>query len=86
MLSDELFLNESKYGHHDHPRPVPRSARGLGRGPCNDPRLDGFLAAHPHVRLDLAVSNEVVDIVDRRYDAGVQLGEVLGLSGAVAKW
>jgi hypothetical protein len=32
------------------------------------------------------VSNEVVDIVDRRYDAGVQLGEVLGLSGAVAKW
>jgi hypothetical protein len=32
------------------------------------------------------VSNEVVDVVDRRYDAGVQLGEVLGPSGAVAKW
>jgi DNA-binding transcriptional LysR family regulator len=39
--------------------------------------LDGFLAAHPHVRLDLAVSNEVVDIVARGYDAGVQLGEVI---------
>lgn len=39
--------------------------------------LDGFLAAHPGVRLDLAVSNEVVDIVARGYDAGVQLGEVI---------
>jgi DNA-binding transcriptional LysR family regulator len=41
------------------------------------PVLDGFLAAHPDVRLDLAVSNEVVDIVARGYDAGVQLGEVI---------
>jgi hypothetical protein len=32
------------------------------------------------------VSNEVVDIVERRSAAGVQLGEVLGLSGAVAAW
>lgn len=37
--------------------------------------LDGFLAAYAHVRLDLAVSNEVVDIVARGYDAGIQLGE-----------
>lgn len=41
------------------------------------PVLDGFLATHPQVRLDLAVSNEVVDIVARGYDAGVQLGEVI---------
>lgn len=39
------------------------------------PVLDGFLAAYAHVRLDLAVSNEVVDIVARGYDAGIQLGE-----------
>ena len=39
--------------------------------------LEGFLAAHPQVRLDLDVSNEVVDIVARGYDAGVQLGEVI---------
>jgi DNA-binding transcriptional LysR family regulator len=39
--------------------------------------LEGFLAAYPEVRLDLDVSNEVVDIVARGYDAGVQLGEVI---------
>lgn len=41
--------------------------------------LEGFLAAHQQVRLDLDVSNEVVDIVARGYDAGVQLGEVIDL-------
>ena len=39
--------------------------------------LAGFLAAHAHVRLDLAVSNETTDIVAGGYDAGVQLGEVI---------
>jgi DNA-binding transcriptional LysR family regulator len=42
-----------------------------------DQVLAGFLAAHPHVRLDLAVSNEITDIVASGYDAGVQLGEVI---------
>src|SRR5918911_4753286 len=42
-----------------------------------DQLLAGFLAAHPHVRLDLAVSNAVTDIVANGYDAGVQLGEVI---------
>jgi DNA-binding transcriptional LysR family regulator len=41
------------------------------------PVLDDFLAANPEVRLDLSVSNEVVDIVARGYDAGIQLGEVI---------
>jgi DNA-binding transcriptional LysR family regulator len=43
----------------------------------NGPLLAGFLAAHPHVRLDLAVSETTVDIVAEGYDAGARLGEVI---------
>jgi DNA-binding transcriptional LysR family regulator len=39
--------------------------------------LTEFLAAHPHVRLDLFVSDEAVDIVAAGYDAGIRLGEVI---------
>jgi DNA-binding transcriptional LysR family regulator len=39
--------------------------------------LADFLAAHPHVRLDLAVSGAIPDIVAGGYDAGVELGEVI---------
>jgi DNA-binding transcriptional LysR family regulator len=39
--------------------------------------LASFLAAHPHVRLDLFVSDEPVDVVAEGYDAGVRLGEVI---------
>ena len=39
--------------------------------------LTGFLSKHPHVRLDLVVSDAPVDIVAERFDAGVQLGEVI---------
>jgi DNA-binding transcriptional LysR family regulator len=42
-----------------------------------DQMLAGFLAAHPHIRLDLAVSNEIGDIVANGYDAGIRLGEVI---------
>jgi len=42
-----------------------------------DEMLARFLAAHPHVTLDLAVSNETGDIVAKGYDAGIQLGEVI---------
>ena len=41
------------------------------------PLLAGFLAAHPHVRLDLSVSETAVDIVAAGYDAGARLGEVI---------
>ena len=41
------------------------------------PLLAGFLTAHPHVRLELAVSEASVDIVAEGYDAGVRLGEVI---------
>jgi DNA-binding transcriptional LysR family regulator len=43
----------------------------------NGPLLAGFLAAHPRVRLDLAVSETTVDIVAEGYDAGARLGEVI---------
>lgn len=39
--------------------------------------LADFLAAHPHVRLDLAAGGGTTDIVARGYDAGVELGEVI---------
>ena len=43
----------------------------------NGPLLAGFLATHPRVRLDLAVSETSVDIVAEGYDAGARLGEVI---------
>src|SRR5919199_6885265 len=39
--------------------------------------MRGFLAAHPHVRLELHFSYEDVDIVADGYDAGIRLGEVI---------
>lgn len=41
------------------------------------PLLAGFLAAHPHVAVDLFVSDQPLDIVAEGYDAGVRLGEVI---------
>jgi DNA-binding transcriptional LysR family regulator len=39
--------------------------------------LTGFVAEHPHVQLDLVVSDAPVDIVAEGFDAGIQLGEVI---------
>src|SRR5256714_13679339 len=39
--------------------------------------LSGFLHTHPHIQLDLVVSDAPVDIVADGYDAGIQLGEVI---------
>ena len=39
--------------------------------------LADFLAAHPRARLDLAVCDEEIDIVESGYDVGIQLGEVI---------
>lgn len=41
------------------------------------PLLAGFLAAHPRVKLDITITDEEFDIVERGYDAGVRLGEVI---------
>ena len=40
--------------------------------------LADFLAAHPHVRLEVDVSDAPLDIVAEGYDAGITLGEVTG--------
>ncbi|MGQ0643016.1 MAG: LysR family transcriptional regulator [Gemmatimonadaceae bacterium] len=39
--------------------------------------LVGFVTDHPHVQLDLVVSDAPVDIVAEGFDAGIQLGEVI---------
>ena len=39
--------------------------------------LPSFLSSHPHVKLDLVVSEAPVDIVAQGFDAGIQLGEVI---------
>ena len=43
----------------------------------DDELLAGFLGEHAHVQLDIAVSNEIRDIVASGYDAGIHLGEVI---------
>jgi DNA-binding transcriptional LysR family regulator len=42
-----------------------------------EPLLAAFLSEHPHVQLDLVVSDAPVDIVAEGFDAGIQLGEVI---------
>lgn len=41
------------------------------------PLLADFLLAHPHITLDLVVSDAAMDIVAEGYDAGIQIGEVI---------
>jgi DNA-binding transcriptional LysR family regulator len=61
---------------------APRGTLRLLVGTTADPvlarlPLADFLAAHPHIKLDLLVSDAVVDIVAAGFDAGIQLGEVI---------
>jgi DNA-binding transcriptional LysR family regulator len=50
---------------------------GAAESFLSGPALAGFLTEHPHVALDLFVSDEPLDIVAEGYDAGVRLGEVI---------
>jgi DNA-binding transcriptional LysR family regulator len=62
----------------DTPRGNLRLLVGTAADPVlNGPLLVDFLAAHPQITLDLAVSDAVGDIVAEGYDAGVQIGEVI---------
>ena len=62
----------------DEPRGTLRLVVSSGaEGFLRESVIGAFLAAHPHIRLDLAVTNEISDIVGRGYDAGIQLGEVI---------
>jgi DNA-binding transcriptional LysR family regulator len=42
-----------------------------------DELLAEFLTTHAHIELDIAVTNEIRDIVASGYDAGIHLGEVI---------
>jgi DNA-binding transcriptional LysR family regulator len=42
-----------------------------------DEVLTEFLTTHSHIQLDIAVTNEIRDIVASGYDAGIHLGEVI---------
>jgi DNA-binding transcriptional LysR family regulator len=62
----------------DEPRGTLRLLVGTAADPViTGPLLADFLAAYPHVALDLVVSDDVGDIVAEGYDAGIQLGEVI---------
>ena len=41
------------------------------------PLIDGFLAAHPHVRIEVMVDDRLVDITAAGCDAGIRYGEHL---------
>lgn len=50
---------------------------GAAQSFLSGPMLAGFLEAQPHIKLELFVSDEPIDIVAAGYDAGVRLGEVI---------
>jgi DNA-binding transcriptional LysR family regulator len=52
---------------------------GAAEAFLSGPLLAGYLKANPHVRLDLHVSDEPLDIVAEGFDAGIRLGEVIDL-------
>ncbi|MGQ0713797.1 MAG: LysR family transcriptional regulator [Gemmatimonadaceae bacterium] len=61
---------------------APRGTLRLLVGPHVEPVSAGplfssFLTSYPEVKLDLVVSDAVVDVVALGYDAGIQLGEVI---------
>jgi len=66
-------------GSRDRPRGrlrlnVPRVAATVVLAPA----LQGFLAAHPDLELEIAVEDATVDIVAEGFDAGIRFGERLG--------
>lgn len=41
------------------------------------PALDGFLTAHPGIRLDISWNEELVDIIREGFHGGIRMGDVL---------
>ncbi|WP_312312547.1 LysR family transcriptional regulator [Atlantibacter sp.] len=61
---------------------VPRGQLRLAISSIAERIIDGkllasFIAAYPHVELDITITDEAFDIVEQGFDAGVQLGEVI---------
>jgi DNA-binding transcriptional LysR family regulator len=42
-----------------------------------EPLLDGFCAAYPQVELEIAVSDQLVNIVEEGFDAGIRVSEMI---------
>ncbi|WP_230351491.1 LysR family transcriptional regulator [Lelliottia sp. WAP21] len=63
-------------------RAAPRGQLRLAISSIAERIIDGkmlasFIAAYPHVELDITITDEAFDIVEQGFDAGVQLGEVI---------
>jgi DNA-binding transcriptional LysR family regulator len=41
------------------------------------PVLSGFLASHPDIRIDTIVDDNLTDIVEDRFDAGIRFGDIV---------
>ena len=41
------------------------------------PMLPAFLEAHPNVKVEMTIDDDLVDVVAERYDAGIRLGEMV---------
>jgi len=62
----------------DRPAGVLRlSVPRLGYQQLLAPHLHEFLATYPELRLDVAIDEALVDIVEQGYDAGIRIGEML---------
>jgi DNA-binding transcriptional LysR family regulator len=62
----------------DRPMGVLRlSVPRLGYQQVLAPRLREFLTQYPEIRLDVAIDDALVDIVEQGYDVGIRIGEML---------
>lgn len=62
----------------DRPAGVLRlSLSRIGYDQVIAPRLPAFLAAYPDIELDVSLDEELVDIVERGFDAGLRIGEMV---------
>ncbi|KQY13289.1 LysR family transcriptional regulator [Rhizobium sp. Root482] len=53
------------------------AASSIAESFISGPLLAGFLAACPRVKLDITITDDEFDIVEKGFDAGVRLGEII---------
>ncbi|MDQ0393424.1 LysR family transcriptional regulator [Labrys monachus] len=73
MAMDEAVLAVGAY--QDEPKGVVRiNLPSIAARIAILPRLQQFRLAYPQVRLDLAIDNDIADVVAQGFDAGVRIG------------
>lgn len=78
VLDDYKLALESTNVFRDRPAGPLRLTMGLPAADAIiEPLLSSFLDRYPDISLEIAVENELVDIVASRYDAGIRAGERL---------